>query len=147
MISLNQFITTEVVIYLKVIFFSITGDILTWIWQEEVRYWYGYNCWSGYPEENHQKPHASLTVQPRTTLSQDNILSCPHESDTHLCKVQFLHLLFFNTRLKPTHFPVLHFFSTWKKQEMSLSTREKAKPLIWKQPRKQNNTIQNSSEQ
>lgn len=142
MISFNPFITIQAVIYSKVIFFRITGEILAWIWQEEVRYWYGYNWWSSYQEENHQKPYASLTVQPPTTLYQDKILSGHHESDTHLCKVQFLHLLFFNTRLKFTHFPDLHFFSTrGKTRNISFYPGEsKATHVRATKEMKQNNT-------
>lgn len=61
-------------------------------------------------------------------------------------KVQFPHLLFSNIRLKSTHFPDLHFFSTWKKQETSVSIREKAKESHSYESNQRNKTIQNTEQ-
>lgn len=103
---------------------------------------------SSQPEENYPKPYAPLTVQPPTTLPQDKktYYFAPMKSDTYLYEVQFLHLLFSNTRLKPTHFPDFHFFSTQKKQETSVSIREKAKESHSYKSNQGNKTIQNTEQ-
>lgn len=51
MISLNPFITIQVVIYLKVIFFRITGDNLNLERNGQIFVWL--QLLNSYPEENH----------------------------------------------------------------------------------------------